>query len=76
MQIEPRYPLFTRNNPTKPIYFDLNDFDVITSSGIDPNLPVYVISHGYMEAGDRPWVSNMLSNKLMFVTVILFRFVK
>lgn len=55
-QIEPNYPYYTRKSPTKPTYFDLNDFDITKSSGIDPNKPIYIITHGYMESGERPWV--------------------
>lgn len=50
----------------KPIYFDLNDDDPVATSGMDPNLPIYLISHGYMEGGDRPWVSFSTTHSLYF----------
>ncbi|XP_044272096.1 pancreatic triacylglycerol lipase isoform X1 [Tribolium madens] len=63
-KIEPRYPLYTRKNPSKPTYIDLNEFDVIASTGINPRNPVYVISHGYMEGGGIYWIVDMAQELL------------
>lgn len=49
----------TRSHYEAPLpELDLNEFDVIRSSNINPKLPLYVITHGFMEAGNRPWVSS------------------
>jgi pancreatic triacylglycerol lipase len=63
-KIEPKYPLYTRRNPRKPTFIDLNEYDVISASGIDPSKPVYVISHGYMEGGGIAWILEM-ANELL-----------
>lgn len=51
----------TRDNYEVPLpELDLNDFDVIGTSDINPNVPLYLITHGFMEAGNRPWVSFLI----------------
>lgn len=38
--------------------FDLDGYDVIGTSKMNPSLPVYVITHGFMESGNKTWVNN------------------
>jgi hypothetical protein len=52
-----RYPVFTHTKRTMPAFIDLNDPDQLKTMGINPKGWVYFICHGYVEAGDRPWVS-------------------
>ncbi|RZC34310.1 inactive pancreatic lipase-related protein 1, partial [Asbolus verrucosus] len=63
-KIEPKYPLYTRKNPTKPTFIDLNEFDVIAAAGLNPMKPVYLISHGYIEGGGIAWIVEM-ANELL-----------
>lgn len=51
--------MYTRQNKEVPHYLDINDPDVVEHSNIDPELPIFFISHGYMEAGNRPWIHRM-----------------
>ncbi|XP_019865288.2 pancreatic triacylglycerol lipase [Aethina tumida] len=64
MKIEPKFPLYTRQNYHKPVFLDLNDIYFVESSGMDPKKPIYVISHGYVEGGDAPWIIEM-AHKLL-----------
>lgn len=55
-KIEPHYYYYSRKNFPNASYIDLNEFDVIQSTGIDASLPLYIISHGYTESGNISWV--------------------
>lgn len=56
IKIEPRYPVFTRRNRMLPNFLDLNDPEATRDAGIDPTGNIYIIVHGFIESGDRPWV--------------------
>ncbi|XP_056638643.1 pancreatic triacylglycerol lipase-like isoform X2 [Diorhabda carinulata] len=58
-KIEPQYLLLTRQNPVKPIIMDLNDFDYDDPTDFDPEKPIYIITHGYMERGSIGWIQEI-----------------
>ena len=47
------------SNETERISLDVNDPNSIISSGIDTELPLFLIAHGYMESGNREWIQRM-----------------
>ncbi|KAF5301941.1 hypothetical protein FQR65_LT08676 [Abscondita terminalis] len=55
-KIEPNFFFFSRTNPTERILIDLDDFDFVLTNNIDPLLPMYTITHGFLEGGDRNWI--------------------
>ncbi|XP_013099645.2 pancreatic triacylglycerol lipase [Stomoxys calcitrans] len=58
-QIEPHFTLYTTRAFDDPKYIDLNDPEAIRYMGINPNGKLYIIAHGYLEAGDIPWMIEM-----------------
>ncbi|XP_066253254.1 pancreatic triacylglycerol lipase-like isoform X1 [Euwallacea similis] len=58
-EIDPNYLLFTRKNPSQHTIIDVNQFDYLANTDIDPQKPIYVITHGYMEGGMIPWIYNI-----------------
>jgi pancreatic triacylglycerol lipase len=52
-----RFPVFTYDKRDMPAFIDVNDPDHLKTLGINPNGWIYFLSHGYVEAGDRPWVN-------------------
>lgn len=40
-----------------PNFLDPEDINSIKAANLNPNGPFYFISHGYVESGDRVWVS-------------------
>lgn len=63
-KIRVRYPVFTRRNRHVPVVLQADDFERIIKANIDPNGPFYMISHGFLESGDKPWIENMANNLL------------
>lgn len=59
-----KYPTFTDKNRDFPIFIDINDPETIRRVGINPKGHIYIIAHGFLESGDRPWV-NKLMNALL-----------
>ncbi|KAF7274634.1 pancreatic triacylglycerol lipase-like [Rhynchophorus ferrugineus] len=57
--IEPNYFLYTRSNRESPLLIDVNEYEYVTSYGIDARKPIYVITHGYMEGGSIHWIVKM-----------------
>jgi pancreatic triacylglycerol lipase len=45
---------------------DINDPETILRVGINPKGHIYVIAHGFLESGDRPWVKNLMNALLDF----------
>lgn len=39
----------------------LNETDEVKYSGIHPKGTIYLIAHGYLDSGDRPWVLEMMN---------------
>ncbi|KAL1497835.1 hypothetical protein ABEB36_008724 [Hypothenemus hampei] len=55
-EIEPNYFLYTRKIRNNPILINVNDFEYVENSGIQPNKPTYIITHGYIEGGSIQWI--------------------
>lgn len=62
--IDVKFPTFTNKNRDVPRYIDINDPETILKVGMNPKGSIYVISHGFLESGDRPWL-NKLMNALL-----------
>lgn len=57
-KINPGFLVFLNAKQSKPIMFDIYDSDAVKLTGMNPTLPIYVISHGYLESGYKDWVSS------------------
>lgn len=64
VDIEPNYFVYTRKNRIQPNLMNLNDFDYVAYSGIEPMKPIYCITHGYMEGGSIGWIHNIAQELL------------
>lgn len=64
--IEPSYLFYTRNNPKRYKRLDLNEEDIVQSSGMDPSKSIYVISHGFLENGQIEWIQEMTQELLSY----------
>lgn len=42
-----------------PKFIDLNDPDGVQSLGINPNGSLFIVTHGYLESGDKPWIKEL-----------------
>ncbi|TMW39307.1 hypothetical protein DOY81_015613 [Sarcophaga bullata] len=58
-QIEPHYTLYTSRHFNQPKYIDLNDPEGVQNMGINPKGKIFFISHGYLEAGNIPWMMEL-----------------
>lgn len=58
-QIRARYPVFNRFHREMPKFIDLNDPDGVQSLGINPNGSLFIVTHGYLESGDKPWIKEL-----------------
>lgn len=58
--IDVKYPTFTNNNRNTPRFIDINDPETILEVGINPRGHIYVVSHGFLESGDRPWLRDLM----------------
>lgn len=56
-----KYPTFTDKNRSNPKFIDINDPETIYRVGINPKGHIYVISHGFLESGDRPWIGKLMN---------------
>lgn len=66
LKINPRYPVFNWDNRTIPTFLDLNEPADTKKAGINPKGTIYMIAHGYLESGDRPWVNSILICIIIF----------
>ncbi|CAG9760514.1 unnamed protein product [Ceutorhynchus assimilis] len=57
-EIDPNYFLYTRKNRMKPSVIDVNEFEYVENSDIEPEKPIFVVTHGYMEGGSIDWIYN------------------
>lgn len=64
VDIEPNYFVYTRQNRITPTLINLNDFEYVFSSGIEPMKPIYLVTHGYMEGGRIEWIYNIAQELL------------
>lgn len=51
-----KFPLLNKYNRNTPHYVDVNDPENVKNFRINPNAKLFLIAHGYLESGDRPWV--------------------
>lgn len=58
-RLDVRFPVFTNKHREVPKFIDINDPDSVQKIGIHPKGHIYFIAHGFLEAGDRPWIRNM-----------------
>lgn len=56
-QVDVRFPIFNKPVRVHPKFVDINDPDEVKHLGVNPNGRLYVVTHGYIESGDRPWVT-------------------
>ncbi|XP_047985916.1 pancreatic triacylglycerol lipase [Leguminivora glycinivorella] len=54
-----RYPVFTRRNRKIPVLLEADNVDKVRNANLDPRGPFYLISHGFLEGGDKKWIQNM-----------------
>ncbi|KAG5898143.1 hypothetical protein JTB14_034000 [Gonioctena quinquepunctata] len=61
--MEPKYLLYTRQNSKSPKPIDISYFEYTLDSNefpdFDPENPIYLITHGYMEGGSIDWIYNI-----------------
>lgn len=55
-KINPRYLLYTRNNPNVPDELKIDDERTLRNSHLHSNGSGYFLIHGYLENGDKTWV--------------------
>ncbi|XP_018321173.1 pancreatic triacylglycerol lipase-like [Agrilus planipennis] len=69
---EPNYFIYDRQHVDKPRLLDLEDYMFVKNLKINPDNPLYTISHGYLESGDKPWIIELAQEllKLEDCTVI------
>lgn len=58
--IRPKFPVFHKNARERPFMLDLNEPQDTRRAGIDPLGTVYVLAHGYLDAGDKPWLRDLV----------------
>lgn len=56
-----KFPAFTNKNRNSARFIDINDPDTVLKVGINPKASIYVVSHGFLESGDRPWVHKLMN---------------
>lgn len=61
MKINTRFAVYTKHNRHLPKYLSLNETDEAKFSGIHAKGNIYVIAHGYLDSGDRPWVIDLMN---------------
>lgn len=61
MKINTRFAVYTKHNRHMPKFLSLNETGETKYSGIHPKGMIYVIAHGYLDSGDRPWVLELMN---------------
>lgn len=59
-----RFPVFNQTTRDRPNFLDLNEPERTKHIGIDPRGPIYMIAHGYIDTGGRPWIQRMVNELL------------
>ncbi|XP_019559646.3 pancreatic triacylglycerol lipase-like [Aedes albopictus] len=59
-QVDVRFPIFNKPIREHPKFVDINDPDDVKHLGVKGNGRLYVVTHGYIESGDRPWVQDLV----------------
>ncbi|GLV44467.1 uncharacterized protein CBL_10271 [Carabus blaptoides fortunei] len=58
-KISPGFWLYKTLDQEIPFIFDLDDIDTVQKSEMNVHQPIYVITHGYLEAGNRLWIRTL-----------------
>lgn len=74
-----RFPVFNEKIRGLPEFIDINDPDTVYNLKLNPKGKIYVLVHGFLEAGDRPWIKNLTGilldqDKSATVIVVDWRF--
>ncbi|GJQ71315.1 hypothetical protein Trydic_g11051 [Trypoxylus dichotomus] len=64
-KVQPKYPFYSRQHPSEPIYLDLNEPEVARASNLQPELPLFIVSHGFTEDGSKEWIQKMKDELLI-----------
>lgn len=56
-----KFPTFTSKHRKAPVFIDINDPETVRRVGFNRHGQIYVISHGFLESGTRPWVNKMMN---------------
>ncbi|XP_012258087.2 pancreatic triacylglycerol lipase-like [Athalia rosae] len=64
-KISPRYQLYTRSTTQDPEDLRIDDVDTIRDAHFRPDATIYFIIHGYLENGDKTWVTRMMNELLI-----------
>lgn len=55
-----KFALFNKHNPDYPRFVDLNDPENVKNFRISKWAPLFFVTHGYLESGDRPWLGQFV----------------
>lgn len=58
-KIDPGFMLYLNKEQQQPTMLDLHDPEAVRASGMRRDGTVYVIAHGYLESGYKPWMARM-----------------
>lgn len=53
--------MYTQHNRVLPKYLNLDKPEETKYLGFNPRGMIYVIAHGYIDSGDRPWINTMMN---------------
>ncbi|KAI4461598.1 lipase [Holotrichia oblita] len=67
-KVQPKYPFYNNQHPSKPVYLDLNEPEIAYAANLDAKLPLFIVSHGFTEDGDKEWM-NFLRKKCNVIIV-------
>jgi Lipase len=59
--IDVKFPTFSKKHRKTPVFIDINDPETVLRAGFNRTGQIYVISHGFLESGDRPWVGKLMN---------------
>lgn len=64
-EVSPRFAVFNQDNPEHPNFLDLKKPGDVVKFGINPYAKFFVLTHGYLEAGNMPWLHEIVQNLLI-----------
>lgn len=57
--IDVKFKVYTKENRNLPRLIEVNTLEIIPDIGINPHAHIYAIFHGFLESGNRPWISTL-----------------
>lgn len=57
--IDVKFKVYTNDNRNLPKFIEINSPEIIANIGINSHAHIYVIFHGFLESGNRPWISTL-----------------